>query len=388
MTALRVLLASLLLGLFPMPRAGAAESGDAADPPAASAEAPDPEPADPEHAAIENTLDLVQELVEDGEYEAARASLEWVLWHSLTEDQRVRAQALVGRLPERSVGLGPRVRLATWQSLYGAYLLGPNVSGMVGGHEDAWMLYAGSLAGIGLGTATAFLTPRWWTPGPAQTTTILAAQKLGSFNGAALGVALASEDSDTHVFWGIFAGGVAGTAAGYALAARDPDPGRAAGVHSGAFWGLGLGLTVLSASYALDEGEAPVYWLQGFTDLGAGVGWLLSGPAGLDQAAWRALDAGGMLGAGAGFLFVVVLQDVIWFTPAAVSWTVGGAGALGGAVGLLAHRYAGSVREARPGGLALVGGTWGDLHLGTPMPRPRLQPGSSGWELDLVRVAF
>ncbi|NOY25911.1 MAG: hypothetical protein GXP62_08575, partial [Oligoflexia bacterium] len=213
-------------------------------------------------------------------------------------------------------------------------------------------------------------------------------------------MALAVPAHDPQVSVAAMLGGAAlGTAVGVGWASSDPDPVRALGLHSGAYWGFGLTSLTMAYTYAfgtLDDDRIPQVMLAG-ADLGAAIGYGLPALLPVSQDQISMANAGGFVGAGAAFGFVALTSRIIWYPPHAVAAVVGGAGIVGGTLGVvLANRFeqvpevpvAASLIHTRR-----VRGAPGRprVQLAVPVPRVFVLPDASdrvAVGIDLVNQAF
>ncbi len=347
---------------------------------AARAEAASPSVAAPSVGSHEQVLAAALALAAAGRTDSARLSLQWLLEQEITPDLQRRAERELTTLPRSLRNLRPAMELAVWQSALGAYLLGPHLARLsYDPSRSAAPYFAGAAAGALAGTGSAI----WLSAGTGldqgRSTTIMTAQQLGGFNGAAIGWLV--HDGDVPWAAGLLVGVGIGTAGGYLLALSDPDPGLALAAQSGMVWGLGLGL---ATAVVLERWDRQLMLcLLVCSDLGVAVAFSLARWRGASrQQVWMA-DLGGLLGTGSGLLVVGFLYGVADTGHRVNAIIVTAMGLAGGATGaLLAERLA----RARklPVATALLSGRFGRARLGLPLPR--IQVASDGFALALPLV--
>lgn len=281
----------------------------------------------------------------------------------------------------------PKVRLIGQEAAFGAFVIGGGAGFASDGNIDGAGLAALTLLGGAAGTTGGILVAR--RPGfdTAELHALLGLQELFTFNGVMVGL---QTDDERDVGLGILGGAALGSGLGLAWALHDPEPTQALALHSGAFWGLGLTAVGLSYAYAWEGGEPGVFLvLAGGADLGAALGFGLASALPLTENQLRMANAGGFLGAGGALLFVQSSAQIIWYSPHSVAAIVGGAGLVGGTLGLVIATRFDAPRVPVAGSLLQAEG--GRVHLALPLPRPMAVPGSrdqTGWGFLLIDQGF
>lgn len=321
---------------------------------AGTAEAPVPEvpapepviaPADPVPAnpTVETALILAADLRADGDHDAARDVLHWVLDQQLTADVRTAAALQLARLPapeDSGHDVGPTVRLVAWQAAMGAYLLGPNllINEPLGYAGDPYV--ALSMIGGGLGAGSALLLAKHHGVDSAAASTIIGVEQLGLLNGAVLGYALTGDSSLSRIPGGMMFGAGVGAGVGALWTLQDPDPAASLGMQWGAYWGTGLGFAVMAYTYAFDElHEDSIYPMALAANLGALGGWTLTRGLGLSRHDVRMFNAGALVGGLGAFGFAWITSNIVWYTEHGVAAFVTGATVAGGLTGVALNRW-------------------------------------------------
>ncbi len=338
------------------------------------------EAADPAEA-----LALAQDLIALEQRDSARATLDWMLEQELDTGVRSEAEALQATLPRRRRDVMPAMRLAAWQTALGAYLLGPHMARIsYDPLRTATPYFIGAAGGAALGTGSAIAMAVGPGLSQGQANTVIAAQQLGGWNGAAIAHLVGGDEVNTSI--GLLAGVGVGTAGGYLLTMTDPTGGEALGAHSGAVWGLAMGAAHggLMEWYDDELLTSMLVW----SDVGTLAGLALAHRLDLSRSQVWAMNLGGVIG-GVGTLQLIALlswNNGIDDEPLIVMATAGTL--LGGGVGLwLAKR---SEHRARDGALAaaLISGTDDELRIGVPVPTPIPSDDGLAYGLPLVAYRF
>ncbi len=311
----------------------------AAEPPAPEAATTTPDPIEvAPNPTIETALILADDLSAEGDYDAARDVLRWVLDQQLASEDRRAVVLKLARLPDPEGAkrdVGPAVRLVGWQAAMGSYLLGPNllINEPLGYDERAYLALA--MAGGGLGAGSALLLAKHHGIDSATASTIIGIEQLGLLNGAVIGYAITGDNySWSAIPAGMMLGAGAGAAAGTLWALQDPDPAASLGMQWGAYWGTGLGFAVMAYTYAFDElYEDSVYPLALAANLGALGGWTLTRGLGLSRQDIRMFNAGALVGGMGAYGFAWVTSNIVWYTEHGVVAFVTGATVAGGLAG-------------------------------------------------------
>lgn len=329
-------------------------------------------------------LALADALAAEGEVDAARQVLEEATaFPEVAEEARAR----LATLPPDRRRTEAVARLATWQGLLGAYLLGPhlaNVSWDPGRNATPYFLGAGLGAAAGAGSAL-WLGRDGLSPGQASAT--MTAQVLGGWNGAVIGH-LVEPDGGPGWGTGLLAGTLAGAGAGTWLLLQDPHPGAVAAAASGSVWGFGLAGTAILLMEDEPRTDAGLWipFLAG-TDLGAAAGYGLARLLDIPPERVWLVDLGGAAGLAAGGFLVAIMDALdmeLVYEQEPVVLMLAGTTLAGGAVAAVLTRgqtRAGGGRGA-PVGSALFSGTPEDLRVALPLPHPT-PPASPGGDAGL-----
>ena len=297
----------------------------------------------PVPSAIETALTVADDLARQGDDDAAREVLGWVLDQDPGQEVRMRVALQLAKLPTQESlrrDHGPAVRLVAWQATLGAYLLGPNlmINEPLGYDERAYL--ATGLLGGGLGAGGALLMAKHYGIDSARSSTIMAGQQLMTFNGAVLGYALSQDSSTSLVPAGMLLGAGGGTALGTLWALQDPDPAGALALQWGTYWGVGLGFAVMGYTYAFDDlDEGSVYPLALAANLGALGGWTLARGLGASRQDVRMFNAGALVGGLGSYGFAWITSNIVWYTEHGVVAFVTGATIAGGVAGVALNRW-------------------------------------------------
>lgn len=333
-------------------------------------------------------LDLAEQLARDGDPQAASALAHWVQAQPATPADQDRAQQLSLQHQHRRDTTSAKVRLVIHEAAFGAFVGGAGPA-LVDDDDNGALYFTSALLGAAGGTVGAIALSRREDFGPAQVHALVAPQQLLTFTGAALG---ATSGETEPVGLGIMAGAAAGTGFGLLWALNDPDPSVALATHSGAFWGLGLTVVGISYGYGwdgIDADDRPLA-LAGGADLGAVLGFGLASALPVTEDQLRMANVGGLVGAGGAFLFTQSSNRIIWYTPHSVAAIVGGAGLVGGAVGVVVASQL-ERAPALPVGSSALEARGGRVRISVPLPRPMAVPGTRdapGWGLFLVDQEF
>lgn len=333
-------------------------------------------------------LQAAEDLRDQGQLDAARATLDALLRQPLTDSQRDQAQALRAQLPLSRAQLGAMTRLAVGQAVMGGYLLGPHLARLsYDPQRSAAPYYLGAFGGAALGAGAGI----WLGSRPGfdggEADLILTSEVLGGATGVAIGL-LADKHDRLGPSWGVLAGVGGGAGLGLVLAGTDPTPADALAVQSGAGWGMGLVTAGLVIGETDGSADAVVVPLVVGADLGAVAGWLIADRFDLTRRQLAFFDVGGLVGAGGGFLVVGIASAASdgELTPQAGAVIVTTSAIAGG---LAAAWFAGPERGGRGGRAVAHAALWGspgDLHLSLPLPSAA--PGKDGAHLDLQLVDY
>ena len=327
-----------------------------------------------------SALQAIADLRDEGQTDAARATVDLLLQQDLDPADRQRALDLQAGLPLTRDQSSAIVLLAAGQTAVFGYLLGPHLAGLTyDPNRSATPYYLGALGGVALGAggAIAFgLRPGF---DAAQAQTVLSTEVLGGATGAVLGLVLDPYDR-LGTPWGMLGGAIAGAAGGHLLATLEPSGRDVLAGQSGAVWGTGLALTGVLFLERFNEPQQVAVPLVVGADAGAALGVLVARRLDLSQGQIAWADLGLTLGSGTGLLVMGIIAS-----DRDVSWQQGtvlvGAGGLTG--GLLAGFLADPDRRGPrvPVATAALSGRPGDLRLALPVPR--LAPGDDGLDLNI-----
>ncbi|MBN1335201.1 MAG: hypothetical protein JXB39_04515 [Deltaproteobacteria bacterium] len=362
----------------------AAHAGDLPPVPAvAPVEAPDADPAVDALPPYASVLRLAHDLRAANDPDAARATLDWLLGQPLPPEVAGQARALHDALPAPHERLEATARLAAWQGALGGYLLGPHLVRLTWDpNREATPYFVGAAAGALAGAGSAVWLGRHGGLDPGQATAAMTAQALGGWNGAAIGHLLAP-DGDRGWGAGLMTGVGVGAAAGTVLLLREPTRAESLGAASGSVWGLGLGLAGWLVATDGNDSGALVPLLVG-SDLGAVAGLALARTLHAPPERIWLVDLGGAAGAAAGFMLLLILDEVAdFYDPAGQTLVVAGTTVAGGVLGgVLGRRRA--PRDV-PVAASLLSGHPGALRVAVPVPSPG--PDRAG-HLSLVDMRF
>ncbi len=338
------------------------------------AETSEPLAPQPDEALL---LQLMGEHLAAGEQESAADLARWLVRHGSTDEVRQQAREVSRLAPVQHSDWRATSRLVGWQGALGAWLGGPTVALSTRRWVHPTVNLSGMMGGGALGAGAAL-----WYAGRHELTlarahTIMLSQQLGMAHGAALSLGL--DQWRFGIGPGLAVGAGLGSAAGYWLASRDPDEAHVAGAYSGVFWGSWLGSMGMLITVPLDDGREPEWmsetgwqWVAlytGLADAGALAGWALARGMDLSVDEIRMANLGGVLGAGAGGLFILTtsLGDIWWQAgPAALVLAATSVGGAILAVHLVRKRGAAADLDLPVG--SLVSGVGEDVRLGIPAP--------------------
>lgn len=334
-------------------------------------------------------VQLMSERLAEGDEQGAADLARWLAKHGSTADIRRQARSVGGPAASQHADWRATSRLAGWQGALGAWLGGPTVALSTRRWVHPTVNLGGMLGGGALGAGAAL-----WYAGRYELTlgkahTIMLSQQLGMAHGAALSLGL--DQWRFGIGPGLAVGAGVGTAAGYWLASRDPDEAAVAGAYSGVFWGGWLGtLAIIVAQEGdlwFEEDWQAVALYTGIADAGALSGYLLARHFGLSTDEIRMVNLGGVLGAAAGGLFILLVSAAdIWWEAGPVAFVLG-ASSVGGAI-LAVHLVRKSAAAADldlPVG-SLVSGVGDDVKLG--IPAPSMVPTAEGVRGSVSLVSY
>lgn len=303
------------------------------------------------------------------DHDLGRDLAEWILDHDPPADVRSEATALIAELPPEVSDWRAVAKVAGWQTLAGAWTLGPAVALSTSRWVHPSITTGGMVIGGAGGATTALLYARRGRLTQTRATAIIGAQQLGTWNGVV--TALVADESRFDPALGGSVGLGVGAVGGYLLATLDLDDGAIATAHSGALWGAGLGLAAVFITSPEDPDPAtwqtPWIALAVGADLGALGGYGLSSALDISRSEVRMANVGLAFGVAIGGFAVAVANADGEMSEGAIAGTLAVTGVAGGVGGVAAVRAWERGRDRR----AVV----------QLVPRPG--PDGVGWALDL-----
>lgn len=362
---------------------------------AAPAEAPPAVEAPASRDVYEDALLVADQLLAEGAFDEARAILNWLMQPERPEFVRDEARRRLSKLPKAG-DAGARMRLLPWQTVAGAWLLGPNmmwINETRGNfNEKPLLVFTGALAGGAGGAAASLLYKREEGLTHGDVSTIIHTQQLAMGHGMYLTLLHPEGEYWEYGGWGLLAGGVVGTAGGYALAELPLHEGGVAAARTGS--ALAPGLTLLTILAADDEYEfwqgEPRHDVAPFlvaADVGTLAGYGLGQTLDLRRVDAQMIFLGAVAGTAVGGGLAAATQDMVLWSERGVFITMEVFAIGGGALGyVLAQGIERPLPNMTAG--ALLSGT--DEHPVLALPIPSISPTKDGWSahVNLVDLRF
>ncbi len=363
-----------------------------APPPAPEVIAPPPAPTANVH---QEALAVADQLIAEQSWDEARSLLNWLMQPTMPALVQSEARERLKRLPKAG-DAAARLRLLPWQTVSGAWLLGPNmmwINETRGNfNEKPLLVFGGALAGGAGGAAASLLYKREEGLTHGDVTTIIHTQQLGMAHGMYLTLLHPEGEYWEYGGWGLLGGAIVGSAGGYALAELPLDEGGVAMGRAGAALAPGLTLlTLLAIDDEQDfwEGE-PRHDVLPFllaADVGTLAGYGAGKAAGLRRVDAQMILLGSVAGAAVGGGLAVATSELVLWSESGV-YTTMEVFAIGG--GALGYVLAKGIERPLPTVVAgaMLSGT--DEHPILALPIPTVSRTRDGYaaNVQLVDIRF